>query len=86
MLFKFQVNRMKIEDFRNPTEVVDFLVYVDRLVDVDLKINWLVEFNEQICNSSFKIQIKRIKISNFRNLAYVDLLASVDLKNNSWLN
>ena len=29
ILFKFQVNRMKIEDFRN-------LAYVDLLVDVDL--------------------------------------------------
>ena len=36
ILFKFQVNRMKIEHFRNTILVVELLVYVD------LKNNWLV--------------------------------------------
>ena len=40
----------------------------------------------------FKFQVKWIKIEDFRNLAYVDLLVDVDLftygdhKNNRWLN
>ena len=38
MLFKFQVNQMKIEDFRN-SAYVDLLVIVDLLAFGDLKIN-----------------------------------------------
>ena len=34
----------------------------------------------------FKFQINQMKIDDFRNLAYVDLLADVDLKHNWWLN
>ena len=34
----------------------------------------------------FKFQVNRMTIDNFRNLAYVDILAYVDLKNNWWLN
>ena len=45
LLFKFQVNRMKIDNFRT-------LAYVDVLVDVDLKNNWLIEFNDLTYKSS----------------------------------
>ena len=41
MLFKFQVNWIKIEDFRNLADV-DVLVYVDLFAYVDLNISrWL---------------------------------------------
>ena len=33
----------------------------------------------------FKFQGNWMKIEDFRNLAYVDLLASFDIKNNWWL-
>ena len=45
ILFKFQVNRVKIDNFRNSA-------YVDLLVHVALKNNWLVEFSDLICKSS----------------------------------
>ena len=38
ILFKFQVNQMKIDNFRNFANV-KFLAYVDILADVDLKNN-----------------------------------------------
>ena len=49
MLFKFQVNRIKIEDFRN-------VAYVHLLVDVDLKNQYMVEFSDLIYKrpSNFK--------------------------------
>ena len=34
----------------------------------------------------FKFQVNRIKIEDFRHLAYVDLLIYVDIKNNRWFN
>ena len=41
MFFKFQVNRMKTDNFRNLPHV-DVLAYVDLLADIDLKNNrWL---------------------------------------------
>ena len=79
-LFKFEVNRMKIEDFRNSA-------YVDLLADVNLKNNWLVElFSDLKYKILLKFQVNQMKIEDFRNLIeVVDLLAEVDLKNN-WLN
>ena len=38
ILFKFQVNEMKIEDFTNTTSVVDLGTMLNYLVYVDLKI------------------------------------------------
>ena len=34
----------------------------------------------------FKFQVNWMKIDNFRNSAYVDILADVDFDNNWWLN
>ena len=34
----------------------------------------------------FKFQVNRMKINNFRNSAYVDLLANMNLQKNWWLN
>ena len=41
MLFKFQVNRMKIDSFWN-LPCVDFLAYVDLLDYIDLKYSYLL--------------------------------------------
>ena len=82
ILFKFKVNRMKIEDFRNvglcwPSglcwpqneEVIDF---------IDLICKW---------SSNFKsIRWKLRILENLCNLAQICLLANVDLKINRWLN
>ena len=81
LLFKFQVNRMKIEDFRNTTLVVDLgpmLTFWSMLTSKIIG-GWIQWPDMQIL---FKFQVNRMKIDNFRNLAYVDLLADVDLKNN----
>jgi len=78
ILLKSQVNRMKIDNFKNLT-YVDLFAYVD-LKKIGSCIQWL---NVQIL---FKFQVNWMKIDNFRNPVYVDLLACVDLKNNCWLN
>ena len=41
MVFKFQVNRMKNDNFRN-LAIVDFLAWVHLLANVDLKNTWLL--------------------------------------------
>ena len=64
ILFKFQVNRMKIEDFRN-------LAYVDLLASVDLKNNWWL--NSVSYENPVQISSHRMKIDNFRNLDYIGL-------------
>ena len=80
LFFKFQVDRMKIDNFRNSA-------YVVLLTYVDLKNNSLVEFSDlKHINILFKFQVNRMKIDYFRNSAYVDLLAYVDLQDNWWLN
>ena len=57
LLFKFQVNRMKIDSFRN-------LAYVDLLAKVDLKNNWLVEFSDPKYkfSSNFKSIGRKLRI------------------------
>ena len=97
ILFKIQVNQMKIDNFRN-LAYVDFLAYVDLLANVDLKNTLVVEFSDLKYKSSlnfksigWKLRILEIpsKLLTFGlccPLAYVDLLANVDLKNNWWLN
>ena len=56
ILFKFQVNEMKIEDFRNTSWVVDLLV------EVDLKNNWLVEFSDLKYKSSSNLKTLKIDL------------------------
>ena len=72
ILFKFQVNRMKIDNFRNSA-------YVDLLAYGDLKMNrWLNSVTGYA--NALQISGQWMKIDNFRNSAYVDL------KINRWLN
>ena len=83
LLFKSQVNRIEIDNFRN-------LAYVDLLVDVDLKNKWLVELIDVKYKSSsnfksigWKLRILEIPPTvSCWPLAYVDLLVDVGLKNN----
>ena len=60
MVFEFQVNRMKIEDFRN-------LTYVDLLAYSNLKIigDWIQRSDMQML---FKVQVNRMKIEDFRKV------------------
>ena len=87
ILFTFQVNRMKIDNFINVTHV-DVLANVDLLTS-KLRGGWIQRPNIQML---FKFQVNRINIEDFRNpdcvdlLVYFDLLADSDPKNNKWLN
>ena len=83
LLFKFQVNPMKIDNFRNSADV-------DLLANEDLKRNWW--FNSMTWFEN-PLQISSQWDENWGFLkyhlgcwpwAYVDLLVNVDLKNN-WL-
>ena len=75
MVFKFQVSRIKIDNFRNVAQV-DVLacwpILTSKLVG-----GWIQWPDMQIL---FKFQVNRMEINNFRNLAYIGL------KNNVWLN
>ena len=64
MLFKFQVSRMKIEDFKNTFLVVDLGTMLT-LWSVDLKNNWLVDFSDlkYKCSSNFKSIGWKLRIS-----------------------
>ena len=90
-LFEFQVNRIKIEDFRNSAHV-DILVYVDLLAHGDLKKNnrWLNSMTRNVnpFEISHQSDEKRIleNLAQIGILAYVDLLAYVYFKINRWLN
>ena len=55
ILFKFQVNQMKIDNFRNLADV-DLLAYDDLLTTVDLKNDWWL--NSMTLNTNF-LQISR---------------------------
>ena len=85
IIFKFQVNRMKIDDFRNSA-------YVDLLADVDLKNNWLLNlvtwYENPIQSSSQWDERWGFSKYNLRcwSWAYVDALVHVDLKIIGWLN
>ena len=75
ILFKFQVNRMKIEDFRDSTLVVDLwpmLAFCPKLTSKVIG-GWIKWPDLQLL---FKFQVGEMKIVNFRNLAFVDLLTS----------
>ena len=73
ILLKFQVNRMKIEDFRNTTLVVDLgpiLTFWSTLTS-KIMAGWIQWPNMQL---HFKFQVNRMKIEDFRNLtSIVDL-------------
>ena len=60
LLFKFQVNRMKIDNFRKSAYVV-ILAY-DDLKNIG---GWIQRPDMQIL---FKFQVNRMKIEDFRNL------------------
>ena len=62
LLFKFQVNRRKIHNFRN-------LAYVDLLTSKTIG-GWIQWPDMQML---FKFQVNQIEVEDFRNLAYVDL-------------
>ena len=64
LLFKFQVNRMKIDNFRDPVHV-DLLAYVCPQKKVGRWIQWP---EMQIL---FKFQINGMKIENFRITTFV---------------
>ena len=82
-MFKFQVNRIKIEDFRH-------LADVDLLIYVDIKINrWFNSVTWYV--NAFQISSQLDENWEFRKyhlscwpLAYLDLLVGVDLQNH-WL-
>ena len=88
ILFKFQVNGMKIEDFKNSSLVVDLWPMLTILSMLTLKIiaGWIQWPKIYVL---FKFQVNRMKIEEYWNntccwpLVY-DLLDDVDLKNN-WL-
>ena len=75
MLFKFQVNQMKIEDFIN-SACVDLLT-------IQFTGSWIQRPDIKML---FKFQVNRMKIEDFRNLAQIGLLAYVSLKINRWMN
>ena len=87
MLFKFQVNQMKIEDLRKFGPNWPILTFWLKLTSKFIG-GWIQWPDMQML---FKFQVNWIKIEDFRNLAYVDLFVYVDLftngdhKNNKWL-
>ena len=62
LLFKFQDNRMKIEDFRNLTQVVDLWPMLIFWCMMTLKNNWLVEFSDLKYKSSSNFKSIRWKL------------------------
>ena len=82
MVLKFQVNQIKIEDFRkfgpNWTTLTFWPMFSSKLVG-----GWIQWPDMQML---IEFQVNWIKIKDFRNLAHVDLVAYVYLKINKWLS